>query len=344
MRIETRRIAAVFSIVTIISGRGGAQSRDERPFIGLQLQPVPDLLVKHLRLEPGQGALISNVAKATPADRVGLERDDVVIGFRGEPIEGSEEFVRAVRATEVGTEVSLEVIQRGRRKTVTFEMESLGGAPEWKYESEPAPVLSWRPGRLYKIGPEGQEWVEIPFDGLPQMDLDVPRFFEEVHTYHHVTDGEQYTVTIRGNPSDEGSEVVVESGDAEHRTTVGRIDSLPARYREAAEKAVRQARRRGDDTGSTQPRFHLPEPPNPDIYRRYLERLPRPNLERWSQRRDRAIERIESQMEQLRQQMKELEQRNHELLDRLLDRDARDEESQEAEGPAPEDPGDSQTI
>jgi len=344
MKSQMCRVALTVALLSTGAGLCMAGTGEEYPFIGLQLQPVPELLVKHLGLTPGEGVLIANVAIDSPADKAGLERDDLVVGFQGQKVEGTDQFVAAVRAEKIGTEASLEIIHLGKRRTVELTLEPFERS-EWKYPSEANPVLAWRPGRLYKVGPEGQNWVEIPLDSVPG--IDVPGFaklFKEIRTYDYMTNGEEYTISVEGNPEDDGSRIVVESGGEQHSTTIGNIDALPEKYRDAARKAVKDARRSAGEQRRTPNRFRLPEPPSPEIYRKYFRAIPRPDMEKWSEQKDRALEKLHEQMERLQQRMKELEERNREMLDRLLDKKGDDRETEKTEKPASGSSGDDSAI
>jgi len=290
-----------------------------RPYIGVSLdaEPLPELLTKHLRLDPDQGVRINNIMLGSPADKAGLERDDLIIAFQGKKVTEREQFLNAVRQMAVGTEVTVEVIHLGARKTV---QPKLGAAPEavqWKYPLEPDVVLSWRPGKIFKIGPDGQGMIEIPFDKIPDGSIDLKKFFQESYTYHHATDGDEYTITIEGDPADEDSRVIVQAGGQEYSTSVGELDTLPEKYRGPAQEALEDARTslkadiriRG---------FERPEALGPEARRKFFQSIPRPDMERLSEQKDRVLERLQEQMERLQQRMKEMEEHNRQMLDKLL--------------------------
>lgn len=338
--------ATVLSCLALLVLGSVSRAGTQRPYMGVRLDPapLPELLTKHLGLDPGQGIRISNVNVGSPADRAGLERDDIIVAFQDEEVTSLEEFVDAVREAGVETEVSLEVIHLGQPKTLRFELEPMPTDVQWKYPPEPEVVTSWQPGKFFKIGPEGQEWVEIPLDRMPEFDLDVKKFFKETYTYHHSTDGEQYTITIEGNPSDEDAEVIVQAGDAEYRTSVNEIDALPEKYRGPAREAVENARKAFQARTRFGHTLRLPKPPRPDIYQ-YFRAIPRLDIERWSEQKDRAFEKLQEQIERLQQRMKELEEQNREMLDKLLEEwDTRKDKEEKPEKPAPSEPGSEQAI
>ncbi|MBN2129765.1 MAG: PDZ domain-containing protein [Sedimentisphaerales bacterium] len=326
------RRTILLGCIALLVGGVPSYAGGQRGYIGVQLapEPLPEILVKHLRLNAGQGVRISNVTVGSAADKAGLERDDIITAFQGQDITSSSRLVEAVRGLDADTEVSLEIIHLGGRKTVKFALEPLPAEGKLKYPPEPKSVTSWRPGKVFKIGPESQEWMEVPFDQVPEVNFDVKQFFKELYTYHHSTDGADFTVTIEGDPEAEDSRVIVRSGDTEHSTTVGKLDALPEEYRRPAEEALANARE--SSKGRVEIRqFHLPAPPAPNVWRKHFEdiRVPRPDLERWSEKKDQAFEKLQEQMERLQKRMEELEERNRETLDRLLEKKEKSGESTE---------------
>lgn len=329
--MNAKKLTLVVLAVGVLSI--SAYASNERPHIGVRLDPspLPDLLTKHLGLKPGQGIRISNVSVGSLADKLGLDRDDIIIRFQGHDVNDLDPFIDAVQAAGVGTQVSLEVIHLGQRKMLEFELAAYKEEPKWKFAPEPEVVTSWRPGRLWRIGPDGREWMEVPFDQIPETNREIKQFFNQLHTYHHSTDGENYTITIEGDPTDEDSTVTVHVEDSEYSTTIGQLDSLPEAYREPAREAVENAKK------SSRVELHigklpLPQPPKPEVYRRYFRDLtiPRPDLEQWSEKKDQVLEELTEQMKQLQKRIEQLEQRHQETLRRLLDRNQQDSEDNDA--------------
>lgn len=324
--MKAKSIATLFALILIVGGPGvyaGEGSADARPYIGVLLDstPLPALLVKHLGLSPEQGIRIKNVHRGSPADKAGLERDDIIIGFQGKDVVDYETFVKGVRKAGVGTEVSLEIIHLGQRKTVTLTLEALEGEFDLKYPPEPEIVQSWRPGKIFRLRPGDENWMEILKDGMPpEFDVNIDRFFKELYTYHH-SNGTDYTITIEGNPHDDDSKITVQAGEDEYQTTVGAIDKLPEKYREPAEEAVKNAQK----TAKTK-RYDIRIRPDswrmPEDWKPYLEKL--------KPYRDLPMAPFEPGgpiFDKIQKQMKELQRR----LDRLEKHQEGKQNSQEPE-------------
>ncbi|MHC4433297.1 MAG: S1C family serine protease [Planctomycetota bacterium] len=337
-------ITTLIAVVLLLSGSTvvGAESQltDGRPFMGVLIDPapLPGLLSKHLGLPIGQGLRIQNVQKDSPADRAGLERDDLIIGFQGEDVHDYERLVAAIRQAGSGTEVSIQIIHLGARKTVKLTLKSFDGDPDWKYPSEPQAVQSWRPGRFFRLEPGEEDWKEMFKDGIdPDIDIDVRKFFNEVYSYHH-SDGEDYTVTITGNPNDEDSTITVRIGDDKYTTTVKEIDKLPREYRRAATDALESAR---ESSRKRNPWDRVQALPwrTPQDWGRYFDRLHPRNYAPFD-RGEEMFDKIQEQMREMRKRLEELEKRHGEILDRFSrNRDDKKsdqkEESQDPQKAAP---------
>jgi hypothetical protein len=327
-----RREVILWSCVSVLILGSMARAGQPRPYLGVNLDssPLPELLTKHLRLDAGQGIRINNIMVDSPADKAGLERDDIVFAFEGHKVTEMGQFIEAVRKADVGAEVTLEVIHLGQRQKMQMK---LGAAPEdvrLKYPAEPDIVTSWRPGRIFRIGPDGQPMMEIPFDKIPGGDLNVRKYLKESYSYQHATGAEAYMVTIEGDPADKDSQLIVHAGDQKYSTTVGNLDALPEKYRDAAQEAVENAR----ISGKADIHIELPEAFGPEARRKLFDSIPRPDMDRLSEQKDRVLEKLQGQIERLQQQMKEMEARNHEMLDRLLQKD-QTKKSTSSEVPTP---------
>ena len=298
------------------TSRGGGQAADKPSWMGVLLDatPLPDLLVKHLALSLGQGVRIGNVHRGSPADKAGLERDDIIIGFQGKDVNDYDAFVNNVHKAGVGTEASLTVIHLGQRQTVKLTLEPATDSLDLKYPPEPQMVQSWRPGKVFRLRPGENDWIEMLRDKMPaELDVRLKKFFDDQYTYHH-SDGESYTITIEGNPADEDATITVQSGDAQYKTTAKHIDKLPEKYREPAEQALKDAR----NTSKTRKfEFKTDEPSNqtPSRWRSYLDRFRRPGTPVAPQLKpddQQMFDKIQEQMRQLQERLDKLEKSQRE--------------------------------
>jgi hypothetical protein len=245
----------IFYLIIMFTTIASLQA-DERQqaYLGVRLDPNPlsELLTKHLKLEPGQGLLIKNIYINSPADKAGLDRDDIIVTFQGEDIFDYEDFVRDIQRTGVDEEVELKVIHLGEKKTVSAKLEHLNGQFDsdelgWKYPFESEVYQMWRPGRIFRFKPGDEDWTRVPFKDVPDINMDIKKFFKEKYFFQHSSDDEEFSITIEGNPFDGDSSVTLETRQKKERkiyeTTIGEIEELPKKYLPTIKKDIEEAQK-----------------------------------------------------------------------------------------------------
>jgi len=96
-----------------------------RGWLGVAVQPITKELAEAFDLPARKGALVSQVTPGSPADDAGIERGDVIVRFDGDEVEEMRDLPRLVAATPVGKEADVEVIRKGKRRTVEVEIGKL---------------------------------------------------------------------------------------------------------------------------------------------------------------------------------------------------------------------------
>jgi S1-C subfamily serine protease len=93
-----------------------------RSYIGLggQNVPIQRRVVRFHSLAVESGVLVLTVEGSSPAQKTGLSRGDVIVGFDGAPVAGIDDLHRLLTSERVGTRVMLEVL-RGTEK-ITLEV------------------------------------------------------------------------------------------------------------------------------------------------------------------------------------------------------------------------------
>jgi len=290
-------------------------SENGRAYIGVRLdvKPLDGLLIRHLRLKPDQGLLIRNVQTDSPADKAGLERDDIIVTLEGKDVTDFDDFVAAIQRAGVGKQVSLKIIHLGNRQTVTLTPSPLSDSIEWKYPEKPEFSQKWQPGRAFRLRPDRKQWQEIPFGKMPGGKNYFKKFFQQRYYYHQsLPDGESYDITIEGDPRDDNASISIKLDKTEYNTTVGELDKLPEKYREAARDALKNAKKSDQSNFSQDRSFDVTPPglPNPPGLRDdgFFDRsFP------WHDRQFRfapgedIFERMQQQMQELRERINDME-------------------------------------
>jgi serine protease Do len=95
--------------------------------IGVQVnsRPFTESQARALGLPRREGALITTVTKAGPADSAGLKPGDVVIEYNGKPVKDSSDLVNQVVRTKPGTTVPLKVVRKGQTQSLNVTVEEL---------------------------------------------------------------------------------------------------------------------------------------------------------------------------------------------------------------------------
>lgn len=88
-----------------------ASGPPDRGYLGLTLKP-------RQADEATGGAEVTAVAPGSPADVVGVEAGDVIVGFDGDDVGGPAEFVLLLTRSPIGSTRPLDVVRGGDRLTL----------------------------------------------------------------------------------------------------------------------------------------------------------------------------------------------------------------------------------
>jgi serine protease Do len=110
---------------------GAAKSPAQRAWLGVTLQAVPRALAEEIGATYPSGPMITSVWPDSPAERAGLQVEDVVTTFKGERVSVPGEdslsaFIDRVQETGPGKTVELDILRKGEHRTVQV---TLGVAP-----------------------------------------------------------------------------------------------------------------------------------------------------------------------------------------------------------------------
>ncbi len=109
----------------------------KRGYLGVTLAPVQGEFARVYGLPEAKGAIIADVqpdrnGQPTPAAKAGLQVNDVVVQFNGQPVQDSNDLIAKVAGTEVGQNVALTVLREvdGKLDRRTIDV-SLGERPNF---------------------------------------------------------------------------------------------------------------------------------------------------------------------------------------------------------------------
>jgi serine protease Do len=114
--------AAPSNIVRAVFEQIRKTGRVRRGEIGVRAQTVTPILAAGLGLKRDEGAVLSDVAPGSPADRAGLSVGDLVLTLDGKPIENGRQLHVNLYRRAVGDIVRLEVLRGDQPTTVTVSV------------------------------------------------------------------------------------------------------------------------------------------------------------------------------------------------------------------------------
>jgi serine protease Do len=91
-----------------------------RGYLGVGAQDLTAALAEGLNLKGRTGALVTDVAPGTPAEKAGLESGDVIVAIDGKPIDDANRLTLTVAGIAPGTEVDLRVVRDGKERSLTL--------------------------------------------------------------------------------------------------------------------------------------------------------------------------------------------------------------------------------
>jgi len=90
-----------------------------RPWLGVVLRSVDQFVVLQYELAVDKGAFITEVAPDSPADKAGIEPEDVIVGLDGKEIATAQDLIEAIHSSEVGQRVKI-TFWRGDTQNTTY--------------------------------------------------------------------------------------------------------------------------------------------------------------------------------------------------------------------------------
>jgi S1-C subfamily serine protease len=111
--------AIAINTAKIVAAQLIRDGRVERAWLGIAGQNV-DLhrrVVRFHDLKTQSGVMAASIEIDSPADRAGLKRGDVIVGFGGQPIAGSDDLQRLLTGAQVGKKSEVAII-RGTERIV----------------------------------------------------------------------------------------------------------------------------------------------------------------------------------------------------------------------------------
>jgi serine protease Do len=204
------------------------KGRVTRGRIGVQIQEVTKELAEAFGLPKASGALVNSVEKGGPADKGGVESDDVILKVDGREVRSSNELPRIITMVRPGTKVALTVWRKGVTKELTVtvaEMPEETASASTKRGA--APKEKGRPNKM------GLTLTDLTDDQKKELDIKSGVLVEDV------------AATVRGNvqPGDV-IVAIISRGATTEAKSADQVNTLLGKLEKGASVAMRL--RRGD--------------------------------------------------------------------------------------------------
>lgn len=96
-----------------------------RGFLGVQIADLDSTLAERLHMKEQGGAVVMMVGSGSPAEKAGIQLEDVIVSINGQKVESSSRLRLIVSGTRPGTAIPIELLRNGKPLTVTATLESL---------------------------------------------------------------------------------------------------------------------------------------------------------------------------------------------------------------------------
>lgn len=101
------------------------QGEVTRGFLGIVIQPLTGELAESFGMQQGEGILIAQVTDDSPAGKAGLRQGDVIVAYRGEPVNDVGNFRNRIALTAPGSSEALTIVREGERMTIEVKVGTL---------------------------------------------------------------------------------------------------------------------------------------------------------------------------------------------------------------------------
>jgi 2-alkenal reductase len=98
------------------------QGHVEHPYIGISFQPVDPQIASALNLNATEGAVITQVEASSPADRAGLQQNDVITAINGQPVDQDHQLISVLFTHKPGETVTLTILRNGQQSQVKLTL------------------------------------------------------------------------------------------------------------------------------------------------------------------------------------------------------------------------------
>jgi len=97
----------------------------QRGFLGVQITDLDSTLSERLGIKEHGGAVVMMVGAGSPAEKAGIQLEDVIVSINGQKVDNSSRLRLIVSGTKPGTVIPIELLRGGKRVTMNATLEAL---------------------------------------------------------------------------------------------------------------------------------------------------------------------------------------------------------------------------
>lgn len=200
-------------------------------WLGISCSEIPEAVQAQVDLDPGQGIIVVEVAKGSPAEKAGIKPHDILLEADGKRLTSVDDLARVVNEKKSDA-FELKLLRKGKVETLR-----VAGEPKPPESVEAVPPFP---------GPFGSredwekwfEWFRKRFPGEPPLTFRFYRPGVVVPPGASAPLPKDLTIVI--TKQGEGpAKIVVKRGDKTWETTENELDKLPADIRPHVEQMLR---------------------------------------------------------------------------------------------------------
>ncbi len=171
----------------------------QRGFLGVQIADLDAQMAQRLRMKEQGGAVVMMVGADSPAERAGIELEDVIVAINGQKVDDSSRLRLIVSSTKPGTAIPIELLRDGKPMTINATLDAL---PE-----EALAEVSGS-GGIPRSGAEKPEDISELVTGVVVQDLSQP-----LRERHDVPADVGGVIVTKVDPNSRAAAMGVEEGD-----------------------------------------------------------------------------------------------------------------------------------
>ena len=209
---------------------------DTKPktYLGVVIERVPDVLRDYVNLPEGVGLLLSHISKDSPAEKAGLQDNDIIVSFDGQLIINYNQLSTLIDLKGPGAEVPVEVLRKGEEMEFILTLEERVRR-NGRFISPDAPETPVIPdaGEVGAFMQRIDEWipgsVKVFIDENEQVHVDLQDLKEDLQDLK----AKIARINEPASGQNVGEEIVREYGDLGARTTIVHVEDRKVNYKTA---------------------------------------------------------------------------------------------------------------